>query len=93
MANYSKTIRTGRIEKQAVEEIQPQVTIKLVKVQSLIDAHVTYTGRESGEQYTWNAAGAIVEVDEQDVPELLAKRRGKKPCCGSEHPKIFELAQ
>lgn len=92
MANYRKDIRTGRVEKEVIAEIQPQVTIKLVNVQSLIDARITYSGRESGEQYVWEKAGAIVSVDERDVPELLAKRRGKKPCCGQEQAEIFQLA-
>jgi hypothetical protein len=38
-------------------------------------------------------AGAVVEVDESDVPELIAKRLGKKSCCGRERTKIFQLAE
>lgn len=78
--------------KRVVEEITPEVTINLVKVQSLVDAHVYYTGQISGELYEWVKAGAIVDVDERDVPELLAKRPGKKPCCGGERKQIFQLA-
>ena len=92
MENYSKNILSGR-GKRVVEETTPTVTIKLVKVQSLIDSHLYYTGRESGRQYEWARAGAIVDVDEQDVPELLAKRLGKKQCCGQERTKIFQLLQ
>lgn len=93
MDGKSKNILSGRgNSKPVVEENLPDVTINLIKVQSLVDAHVYYTGRESGIQYEWVKAGAIVEVDERDVPELLAKRPGKKPCCGGERKPIFELA-
>lgn len=78
-----------------VEEIAPKITINTtVNVQSLIDAHLIYTGRESGKQYEWNRAGAIVSVYETDVPELLSKRLGGKPCCGGDEEgnRIFQLA-
>jgi hypothetical protein len=79
--------------KPVVEETVGEVTIKLIKVQSLVDAHLLYDGQVSGRHYEWHGAGAIVDVDEQDVSELLSKRRGKKPCCGEqEQPKIFQLA-
>lgn len=63
------------------------------KIRSLIDAHLIYNGQESGQRYEWNRAGAIVEVDEKDVPELLAKRLGGRTCCGSDREgnKIFEI--
>ena len=93
MENYSKNILSGR-RKSIVVENAPKVTInQTVKVQSLIDSHLYYTGRESGRQYEWARAGAIVDVDEQDVPELLAKRLGKKQCCGQERTKIFQFLQ
>lgn len=66
-----------------VEETVPTITIKLIKVQSLIDAHLFYTGQNSGKSYEWTRAGAIVMVNELDVPELLAKRLGGQTCCGS----------
>jgi hypothetical protein len=95
MVSKSKNILSGRFDsKSVVVEITPEVTINTkVKVQSLVDAHVYYTGQISGELYEWVKAGAIVEVDERDVPELLAKRPGKKPCCGGERKNIFELTQ
>lgn len=65
-----------------VEEKQSETIINLVKVQSLIDAHLQYTGRESGESYEWLRAGDIQNVDERDVPELLSKRIGERSCCG-----------
>lgn len=70
----------------------PESKIKKVKVQSLIDAHLYYTGQISGELYEWSMAGTVVEVDERDVPELLTKRLGKKMCCGSGTNLVFQLA-
>jgi len=70
-------------DKPPVVKTAAQVTIKSIKIQSLISAHLMYSGRESGKQYEWTRAGAIVDVDETDVPELLSKRLGGKTCCGS----------
>lgn len=78
--------------KKAVAIKPPESTINNTKrIQSLIDAHIIYDGQVSGKRYEWHGAGAIVDVDEQDAPDLLAKR-GKKSCCGQEPNKIFQLA-
>lgn len=81
-------------EEPVVERTVPKITInKTKRIQSLIDARTTYDGKVTNRHYEWSGAGAIVDVDEQDVPDLLSKRRGKKPCCGnSEQPPIFQLA-
>lgn len=102
MDGKSDNIRTGYlkpkgekkpagIENQVVEETYAPDKIKKVKVQSLIDSHLYYTGRSSGEQYEWVRSGAVVEVDERDVPELLDKVT-KKSCCGEGRKHIFQLA-
>lgn len=91
MGNYRKSVLPRDI-KAAVEETAPESKIKKVKVQSLIDAHLYYTGQISGELYEWSMAGTVVEVDERDVPELLTKRLGKKVCCGSGTNLVFQLA-
>lgn len=79
--------------KATVVKKQPETIINSVfKIRSLIDAHLIYSGQVSGKHYEWSRAGAIVIVDEQDVPELLAKRLGGKTCCGSpDGNQIFEL--
>jgi hypothetical protein len=80
--------------KRVVEETTPTVTINTnVKIQSLIDSHLIYDGQVSKRHYEWMKAGAVVEVDESDVPELIAKRLGKKSCCGRERTKIIQLAE
>jgi hypothetical protein len=92
MANDSKNIRSGNLKKAVVEETAPPDKISKVNIQSLIDGHIYYTGRASGELYEWSVAGAIVAVDERDVPDLLTRRLGKKMCCGSGTNLIFQLA-
>ena len=75
-----------------VDEIAIPDKIKLVKIESLLEAHLEYTGRVSGKLYHWQKAGDIVLVDEADVPELLSKHLGKKMCCGSGDNRIFQIA-
>jgi len=43
-------------------------------------------GSVSGKEYFFDGAGSDVEVDERDVPELLAKGAGRKNCCGGAQP-------
>jgi len=82
-----------QVSKEVVEEVPKEPIIKVIAIQSLIESHLTYTGRTSGKQYEWAKAGATQNVDELDVPELLAKRLGGKSCCGgSDGNKIFQLA-
>lgn len=80
------------MSKRIVAVTAPDVTINTTKrIQSLVDAHFFYTGQVTKRQYEWVRAGAIVEVDKLDVPELLSKRLGGKTCCGaSEGNVIFE---
>jgi len=94
MDGKSKNILSRSVvtETQVVKTTPDSKINTTVKIQSLIEAHVYYAGQVSGQLYEWNRAGAIVDVDERDVPELLAKRSGKKPCCGGERTKIFQLA-
>lgn len=66
---------------------------KLVLVRSRIQSKLQYTGQASGKLYEWGGAGQVVSVLEEDVPELLAKRLGRKGCCGNSENKIFELVQ
>jgi hypothetical protein len=64
-----------------------------IEIQSLIDAHLLYTGLVTGKLYEWKKSGDTTPVLEEDVPELLAKRLGGKHCCGSQDGnKIFQVA-
>ena len=80
--------------KQAVVQTAPTDKIKEeVLIESLIEAHLTYTGRESGKQYEWKKAGDSAKVLLEDVSELLEKRLGGNTCCGSDPTgnKIFQI--
>jgi hypothetical protein len=80
--------------KRVVVEIEPEITInKTKKIQSLMDGQLIYNGRVSGKHYEWLRAGAIVEVLDEDVPELLSKRLGGNLCCGGSRDgnRIFQV--
>lgn len=74
-----------------------EVKVKLFymqKVRSLIDSRLFYTGQVSQRQYEWHGAGSVVDVDERDVPELLAKHIGGRSCCGGQFTqgnRVFEI--
>lgn len=63
------------------------------KVRALIDSRLLYVGKVSERQYEWTKAGSIVDVDERDIPELLAKRIGVRSCCGAglQGNQVFEI--
>lgn len=67
-----------------VEETPKEVTInsERISIQSLYPAHLRYTGRVSGQLYSWAKAGDVVSVLKEDAQELLAKRINAQPCCG-----------
>ena len=79
--------------KRIVDEKPSTVTInKEVLIESLIEAHLFYSGAVTRKQYEWTKSGSTVLVLEEDVPELLAKRLGGNPCCGNPvGNKIFQL--
>ena len=85
---------TEENRKQAVVETVPTVTIisNEILVESLIDAHLLYTGQVSGRQYEWLKGGDTASVSSEDVPELLEKYLGGNPCCGNPvGNRIFQL--
>lgn len=55
--------------------------ISYTPIRCRIDANVTVTG-ETGNTYTFNGGGAVVEVASADVPKLLGMRLGGALCCG-----------
>lgn len=80
------------IEVPVVQTVSDSKINSEILIESLIEAHLTYTGRVSGKQYEWKKAGDSVAVLAEDVPELLEKRLGGKPCCGNDPTgnKIFQ---
>ena len=71
---------------------EPKVEEKiLLRVKLLIDATVKVTGT-SGREYLFAGAGSIVDVEQEDVDHLLAKRQGRQCCGGGDGTPVFELA-
>ena len=67
-------------------------TYNIVRIVNKIGARVKYPGAVTGKLYIWERAGAVVNVDERDVPDLLTKTLGKKRCCGSANSNfVFEI--
>lgn len=66
------------------------LTVPLVLLRNV---RLFYTGPVSGKVYPFGGAGSVVEVDEEDVPAMLAIRKGHS-CCGGVPPQpMFELAK
>ena len=84
--------RYGYDDEEQVVKYPAPVTIKETKIRSRIEARLQYTGKVSGRLYEWSRAGSVISVQDDDVPELLSKRLGKKSCCGNSENQIFELA-
>lgn len=93
MPGNRKSILTSELPKLPVVAATKQ-SYNYVKVRSLLASHLVYNGQETGQHYEWTSAGTIVNVDERDVPELLAKRIGRRSCCGEnvlQGNKLFEI--
>jgi len=70
-------------EDVVAEEVLPTYTkVSTKKLQSRISAKIKLSGSVTGKLYIWEGSGAIVEVDERDVEELLTKKLGDNACCG-----------
>jgi hypothetical protein len=80
MAKRSENVwHSGRVnvEEESVKEI-PKTTVRVVLTKNKI---VNYTGKITGNRYTFNGAGSVVEVDERDVPVMLEIGINQNSCC------------
>ena len=87
--------RTQRIDhKKESDFLAPVEEIHRVKIALCIDARMRVTGKYSGQEYLFEKAGAVVDVDATDVEWLLEKRQGERQCCGGTEPgnRVFQLA-
>lgn len=77
------------LENQVVRETDEigVETPRFVAVVLLQDVNLKINGSVTGNLYAFSGAGSIVDVDEKDLPALLAKRGGS-PCC-SDHPSVY----
>lgn len=76
--------------------IQPETNynnIEQIRVTNKFPARLMYKGQVTGQLYIWEQAGAIVDVDARDLPELLSKKIGETSCCGSSQRgnSLFEI--
>lgn len=78
------------VKELPVETLQNKGYNETVKLQSLRDAHIFYTGQTTGKLYEWNRAGSVVEIDILDAPTLLEKRIKSQSCCNSSDTAIFQ---
>ena len=86
-----------KTEEEVVEEEKPKSksrakreskpkTVRLVLQKR---KRVRVTGAVSGKEYVFPGAGSELDVDERDVPALLAKGAGRKNCCGGAQPSPY----
>lgn len=74
----------------AVEQPASRTYNSSVKLQSLRDAHIQYTGQVTGKSYEWIRAGSIQVVDALDAPYLLEKRIKTQSCCSGNDVAVFQ---
>jgi hypothetical protein len=90
--SFPPSIEEFGVDSESVTPYNYSNKPQTVRIQSVFDARLEYTGQVSGKQYVWNKAGDIVEVGVEDSEILLAKRMGEKLCCGNstETNKLFQ---
>lgn len=66
-------------EKKVTVKAQQSETIKIV---SLRNMKINYTGKVSGKLYVFNGAGAVVDVDVEDA-EIMVNKQGGQCCQGT----------
>ena len=68
-----------KVDSEPILPYNKEIKVRLV---SLLDARLVYTGQVTGKQYEWIKAGSVIEVDAEDSKILLAKRI-YGTCCGN----------
>lgn len=80
--------RNSKWVKVEVPTVQLPTTVSLVLLQPV---RLIAVGSVTGKEYIWDNAGSIVEVDNQDAEELLAKNlKVCQSCSGFEFSPYFE---
>lgn len=70
---------------------QPSQSYNYKQVVLMVDVRLIHTGAVTGKQYVWEQAGAILPVDERDVPDLLVQHVGTSSCCGGGTSKMIQV--
>ena len=102
----SRSTNAGERKQYRVKEDQRSDEPKQIKVRKTSESkqksvlqqlvlnknkRVRVIGSVTGKEYVFEGAGAIVEVDEQDVPAMLEKGKGVSCCSGTEGAPYFSL--
>ena len=69
--------RVEVVKEKPVKRLTPK-TIRIVLARR---KKVNTKGSVTGKMYSFSGAGSILDVDERDVPDLLAKGVGGTSCC------------
>ena len=80
-------------DEEVVVETSRTLSYNTISLVNKISAKVKLRGSVTKNWYEWSKAGAKVGVDERDVPDLLKKKLGEKPCCGGNLNWIFEKVE
>lgn len=84
---YSKR-KLIKVEDEIIEAVQANtIRLRLMK-----DLKLNAIGKVTGNRYTFNGAGSILDVDEQDAEYLLNKNTVIS-CCGSKGSPYFEVVR
>lgn len=93
MAIKSNRVSTPHLKDEVDEDKKQPYNYSEIRIQSLVDARLEYDGKVSKRHYIWSKAGDVVNVLQEDVPELLSKHIGEKSCCGqnpNEGNRVFQ---
>jgi len=89
-----KKDKSGDVGVELIEKpAYNKVSETLVKVQSLLDARLVYSGQATGKRYEWLKAGSIVSVSSEDVQQLMEKEINSGCCGGHTKTKIFQIVK
>jgi len=70
-----------KVTRKSVKKTVKKAPIKTVRVRLLKNIRLNKIGAATGIRYSFEFAGSEVDIDERDLPELLAKTTGTT-CCG-----------
>ena len=86
-----EVVKDAYLEPVKKAEVEAPKTVRIVLLRSKI---VNTNGSVTGNRYSFPGAGSILDVDERDVPGLLAKGSGGTSCCsGVPTSPYFELVK
>jgi hypothetical protein len=94
-ANKVQKHHTQRLEREEVDAPVVSTKAGTKRLALQIDAKYKVTGKYSGQEYLFNGAGSVNDVNEKDVQWMLDLRQGSRQCCGGspEGNIVFRLAE